>query len=256
MKLITDKSIMLLRAALVFSLALPIVSCKEKEKGPREYIADDTTVINIGTIKEADGPVEFIILYKNSTPDTIYAAQSRSSCRCTTPMVNNLPIPPGYYQRIPVKYSPAYQKGAIDAQVDIRYKDGTVKSFPIMGTVIPMKHPVTDHARYHLGRNFYTSYKILSLGFLKPGETKDMYFGLGNDTPRNMKVQFLLEGEEADLIRMNRELTMMPDGRDTLHVRLTMPLDSAPGDSIIVKVQPVVNGAPTEETMTIRAKSR
>lgn len=254
MKLVTSKSIVLLRAALVFSLALPIVSCKEK--GPREIIANDNAVINIGTIKEADGPVEFIILYKNDTPDTMVATHSRSTCRCTTPLVNKMPIPPGYYQRIPVKYNPTYQKGAIDAQVDIRYKDGTIKSFPFIGEVIPMKHPVTDHAKYHMGRNFYTSYKVLSLGLLNPGETKDMYFGLGNDTRRNMKVEFKLEGEKADLIRMSRGLTMMPDGRDTLHVRFTMPVDSQQGDSVVVKVQPVVNGAPTKETMTIRAKSR
>ena len=254
MKLVTSKSILLLRAALVFSLALSFVSCKEK--GPREYIVDDNTVVNIGTIKEADGPVEFVILYKNETPDTIVATHSRSSCHCTTPMVNNLPIAPGEYQRIPVKYSPSYQKGAIDAQVDILYKDKTIRSFPFIGKVIPMKHPVTDHARYHLGRDFYTSYKILTLGLLYPGETKDMYFSLGNDTRRNMKVQFQLEGEDADLIRMSRELTMMPDGRDTLHVRLTMPLDYQPGDSVSVRVQPVVNGVPTEGTMTIRALTR
>lgn len=254
MKLVTSKSIVLLRAALVFSLALSFVSCKEK--GPREYIANDNTVINIGTIKEADGPVEFIILYKNDTPDTMVAMQSRSTCRCTTPVVNKIPIPPGYYQRIPVEYNPSYQNGAIDAQVDIRYADGTIRSFPFIGKVIPMKHPVTDHAKYHMGRDFYTSYKILGLGPLYPGETKDMYFGVGNDTRRNMKVEFKLEGEDADLIRMSRELTMKPDGRDTLHVRLTMPLDSQPGDSIVVKVQPVVNGVPTEETMKIRATTR
>ncbi len=254
MKLITNGIIAFLRPGLVLLAALAVFSCKEK--GPREYIVDDNTVINIGTIKEADGPIEFVILYKNDTPDTMVATHSRSSCGCTTPMVNNLPIPPGEFHRIPIKYNPAYQKAAIDAQVDIRYKDGTIKSFPFIGTVIPMKHPVTDHARYHMGRNFYTSYKELTIGLLYPGETKEMYFSIGNDTPRNMKVEFNLEGEDADLIRMSRELTMMPDGRDTLHVRLTMPLDYHPGDSVSVRVQPVVNGIPTEETMTIRALTR
>lgn len=254
MKLLTSRLSILFRASALIVLAASLVSCKEK--GPREYIVDDNTVIDIGTIKEANGPVDFVILYKNTTPDTIYAVQSRSSCRCTTPMVNGLPIPPGYYQRIPVEYSPSYQKGAIDAQVDIRYADGVIRSFPIIGNVIPMKHPVTDHARYHMGRNFYSSYKILSLGFLKPGQTGDVYFGLGNDTPRRMKVKFELEGKDSELISMRRELEMAPDGRDTLHVRLTMPADFAPGDSVIVKVQPVVNGVPTEETMTIRAKTK
>ena len=254
MKLITNGIIAFLRPGLVLLAALAVFSCKEK--GPREYKADDTTVVDIGTIKEADGPYEFIVIYKNNTPDTIVAAQSRTSCGCTTPMVNNLPVPPGHYQRIPIKYNPAYRKGAIDEQVDIRYKDGTIRSFPFIGNVIPMKHPVTDHARYHLGRNFYTSYKLLSFGLLNPGETKDMYFSLGNDTRRNMKVEFKLEGDESGLIRMSRELTMMPDGRDTLHVSLTMPDGSAPGDSVVVRVQPVVNGVPTEESMTIRAKTR
>lgn len=244
----------LFRTALVFAAALALVSCKEK--GPREFIVDDNTVIDIGTIKEADGPYEFIVLYKNATPDTIVAAQSRSTCRCTTPMVNSIPIPPGYYQRIPVKYSPSYQKGAIDEQVDIRYKDGTIRSFPFVGKVIPMKHPVTDHARYHLGRNFYTSYKILSLGLFEPGETKEMYFGLGNDTPRRMKVKFELEGNGAENVRMRREVTMGPDGRDTVHVCLTMPAGLVPGDSVLVKVQPFVNGLPTDETMTISGKIR
>lgn len=253
MKLLTNRRLELFEAAFALIFALSAVSCKET--GPREYIVDDTTVIDLGAIKEADGPLEFIILYKNNTPDTLVATHSRSSCHCTTPVVNNLPIPPGEYHRIPVKYSPVYQKGAVDAQVDIRYKDGTIRSFPFMVNVIPMKHPVTDHAKYHMGRNFYTSYKILSLGILRPGQTKDMYFGLGNDTRRNMKVEFKLDGKYSERVRMSRELTMMPDGRDTLHVRFTMPLEMAPGDSVSIKVQPVINGAPTKETMTISART-
>ena len=71
-----------------------------------------------------------------------------------------------------------------------------------------------------------------------------------------MNVKFELEGKDSELISMRRELEMAPDGRDTLHVRLTMPADFAPGDSVIVKVQPVDNGVPTEETMTIRAKTK
>ena len=118
MKLLTNRKSIVLRVFAILFLAFSIVSCKEK--GPREYIVDDTAVVNIGTIKEANGPYEFIILYKNETSDTIVAMQSRSSCRCTSPIVNGLPVPPGYFQRIPVKYDPAYQKGAIDAQVHIR----------------------------------------------------------------------------------------------------------------------------------------
>lgn len=254
MKLLTSRELIIFRFFTLFVLATLTVSCKEK--GPREYIVDDTTVVDIGTLKEADGTFEFVILYKNDTPDTMVATHSRSSCHCTAPVVNNLPIPPGEYHRIPIKYNPSYQKGAIDAQVDIRYKDGTIKSFPFIGKVIPMKHPITDHAKYHMGRDFYSSYKVLTFGLMNPGETKEMYFSIGNDTRRNMNVKFKLEGEKAGQIRMNQELTMMPEGRDTVHVRLTMPSEAAAGDTVVVRVQPVVNGATTEETMIFRAKSR
>lgn len=253
MKLMTKSGEFVLKAILIVSAAFALASCKEK--GPLEFKADDTTVVNIGTVKEADGPVEFTILYYNATPDTLVAAQSRSSCRCTTPRVNNRPVPPGEYQSIPVKYNPSYQKGAVDEQVDIRYTDGTIRSFPFIANVVPMKHPVTDHARYAMGRDFYSSHKVLSFGLMEPGETKEMYFSIGNDTPRKMKVAFELDGKYAGNVAMRSRVVMPRDGRDTVHVRFTMP-DLPSGDTLQVKILPVIGSAPAEQALTLKAKSR
>jgi len=236
------------------SLVLLAASCAPK--GPKEYIVDDHTIVDIGTIKEADGPVEFVILYQNTTNDTIVARQTRTTCRCTTPIVNNKPIAPGEWQRIPITYDPAYRSGAIDGQVDIRYKDGVIRSFPFVGKVIPMKHPVTDHARYHLGRDFYAGNKLLSFGILDPGESKRVTLNVGNDTPRKMDVHFDLQGERPECVAMRRDLEMDKDGRDTLHVTFTMPESIASGDSVVLRLQPVVAGKPTEESIKVIAKAR
>ena len=243
-----------IKSAALAAALLASAACAPK--GPKEFIVNDNTVVDIGTIKEADGPYEFVILYKNETQDTIIAAQSRSTCRCTTPMVNNLPIPPGEYHRIPIKYNPSYQSGHIDEQVDIRYRNGVIKSFPFMGEVVPMKHPVTDHARYAMGRDFYSSRLLISLGLMDPGETKEVYFNLGNDTPRKMKVHFNLEGDYAADLKMRKDIVMLADGRDSVHIRFTMPEGVASTDSVIVKIQPVVDGKPTTESLRFKAVAR
>lgn len=247
---------LMLFAALAAALA--ITGCKNKDgKGKiREYVVDDSTVVELGTINEADGPVEFVFLYKNNTPDTLVAQATRTTCGCTTPMLNNMKIPPGEYQRIPIKFTPAYKKGYLDEQVDVRYTDGSIRSFLFTVTVNPMLHPITDSCRYPLGEEFYSSHKVLSMGVMEAGDTKDIYFHYGNNRKEPISVRFELSGQYSEIVRMTRELMMNSEQRDTMHVKFTMPKDLAPGDSVRVTIQPYINDIATAETIKLEARRR
>lgn len=236
---------------------LMLAGCKNNGKDKiREYVVDDTTVVNLGTINEADGPIEFVFLYKNNTPDTLVAQATRTTCGCTTPMLNNMKIAPGEIQRIPIKFTPAYKKGYMDEQVDVRYTDGTIRSFPFTVTVNPMIHPITDSCRYPLGEEFYSSHKVLSMGVMEAGETKDMYFHYGNNRKEPISVRFELSGKYSEIVNMHRELMMNSEQRDTMHVKFTMPSDLAPGDSVSVIIQPYINDVATEEVLNLQARRR
>ena len=221
-------------------------------KGPKEYIVTDTSIPDLGKVKEADGPLSFVMLYKNETNDTIVPFQFRTSCNCTSPGITNMPIAPGEYQRIEVTFKPAYKKGAFEESIDILYRDGKIRSFLFIGEVIPCVHPVTESAKYAMGLDFYSSHLKLSYGHILPGKTADMYFHIGNDSGKNMKVRFELDGEYESSVRMTRELMMRKDQRDTLHVKVTMP-ELNQDDTLKVKIQPYINDQPTDETITLTA---
>ena len=220
--------------------------------GEGEFMIEAGESVSIGTINEADGEYRFTLYMRNETADTLRPAQYRTSCGCAQSSMNNAPVPPGELQRIPIVFNPAYKKGPFEENVDIRYRDGSIRSFRIGGEVIPMIHPITESCRYAMGEEFYTSYKVLTFTAIPAGESKEMYFNYGNNTSGEMQVRFELEGENASLVSMCRSLVAGPDARDTLHVKISVPPGTPPGE-VNVTLQPVINGVRTQDHMTIRA---
>ena len=219
------------------------------EFGPGEYLWEPGKTVDLGTINEIDGKIEFTLIYKNETGDTLVPKMWHASCGCTVPSLNNAPVAPGEYHRIPMKYNPAFKKGPQQEQLDILYENGEVENLFFTVDVVPYLHPIEEDRPYHLGENLYSSHKILSYGHRQRGETADFFFRYGNGSQEEVMLRFEVEGEYADRMRLCREVLMGPDQRDTMHVKIDVPADLPRYDTLKFVIQPYINDIPTEDVM-------
>lgn len=243
------KSIYIIAAA-----ALLLAACNGKKTvgsqfGPGEYLWEPGKTVDLGTINEIDGTFEFTLLYKNETGDTLVPKMWRASCGCTVPELNNAPIPPKEYHRIPMKFNPAFKKGPQQEELDILYENGEVENLFFTVDVVPYLHPIEEDRPYHLGENLYTSHKILSYGHRKRGETADFFFRYGNGSQEEVMLRFEVKGRYAERMRLRREVLLGPDQRDTMHVKIDVPAEMKRYDTLKFVIQPYMNDVPTEGTI-------
>ena len=245
----------------IIAAAALLAACHGKktagsEFGPGEYLHEEGKYVDLGTINEIDGKVEFTIIYKNETPDTLFPVKAGASCGCTVPSPDLSPIAPGAYGRVPVVYNPAYKKGPIQEQVTIQFRDKSFLPMFFKAEVVPYLHPIEEDRPYHFGENYYTSHRVLSFGRKAPGQTGDLFFRYGNGSEKEVSLRFELEGEHTDAVRMRREVLMGPNFRDTIHVKFTMPQGMTSRDTIRIRIQPYIDDVPTEGSYNLIATGK
>lgn len=237
---------------LILLLSLLLLSACKENGGIQSYTASENVETNIGTIKEIDGPVTFRLLARNDFADTLHPVRLYTPCGCTEARFDRKPIAPGEDEVIEVTYNPAYRPGRMMEEIQVYYINSptSMRSFMIVGEVVGYNHPIEEDRPYHLGEGFYSSHRNLNFGHRRPGETADMFFRFGNGNTRKATVEFGIPDEWKDFVRMRQPGKMAADGRDTLHVKFTMPEGT---DSVSFALQPIVNGVPTEEVIRISA---
>lgn len=237
-------------SALVALLLLG-AACGGPKDGVRTLRTTTSTEADLGKIQEKDGPVTVKLLVKNDYADTLYPVQLYTPCACTQVQFDRKPVAPGEDEVLTVKYNPAYRPGPMTEQISVYYQNSPVKvrSFIIKGEVIGFNHPIEEDRPYAFGEGLYMSHKVLSFGSLKPGETKDMFFRHGNGNTRAARIRFDIPPQWQPYLRLRQPGKMQADGRDTLHVKFTMPEGI---DTVHFTIQPYVNDKPTEEVLTIK----
>lgn len=242
-----------MKKVILFAVLLAAVACGPK--GPKEYHVSESVAADLGTIKEINGPIDFTLLVFNNYQDTLYPKMIYTPCGCTAAKSDNTPVAPGEEEVIKVTYNPAYRPGKMREDIVIYYQNSPVKTrhIAITGEVIGCNHPIEESCRYNLGQDFYSSHKILNYGLLNPGETKDMFFRYGNGGKKSAKVIFEIPEEYAPYIRVRQPGKMKADQRDTVHVKLTLPVGV---DSLRFSIQPLINGKPTDEPINIYGRRR
>lgn len=222
------------------------------ENGPRTYRATTTKEVDLGIIKEIDGPLTVKLLLRNDFKDTLYPVQLYTPCRCTKVEFGKKPVAPGEDEVLEVTYNPAYNPGPMTEQIQIFYTASPVRArmVTIKGEVIGYNHPIEEDRPYAFGEGLYMSHKVLSYGLLREGETSDMFFRYGNGNTRSAEVTFDIPEQWKPYFRLRQPGRMKADERDTLHARFTMPEGA---DTVTFAVRPLVDGKPTEEVLTVRA---
>ncbi len=99
-------------------------------------------VHDFGAINEADGRVEAVFEFTNTSNKPITLTNVQASCGCTTPNWPKEPIAPGKKSYITATYNPAGRPGSFNKSITIRYlKAGDEKAsatvLNIKGSVIP-----------------------------------------------------------------------------------------------------------------------
>lgn len=236
---------------LAFLLILGAASCTS---APKTYVYDpENPYINLGKINEIDGPVSFDVVVKNNFPDTLYPLRTAVECSCTTLDVYYEPVPPGGSITLHTTYDPAYRKGPQGESAAIYFKGNVTALFEIQADVVPYNHVITEDHPYAYGHDLYMSHKMLPFGRVAPGETRDIYFRIGNGSTKKAKIELVPEGDDTGSVRFRQPGKVAADWRDTIHVKFTMPENKVADDTVRFSIQPLVNGEPTDVAMTVFA---
>ncbi len=240
-----------MKKTLLFAFALcAIAACGPK--GPKEYHITENIEANIGKIKEIDGPVSFKLYVLNDLKDTLYPKMIYTPCSCTAAEITQTAVAPGEEELLEVTYNPAYRPGKMMEEIHILYVNSPVKSRSVIicGEVEGYLHPIEESCRYAMGENLYSSHKKLGFGVMAPGETRDMFFRYGNNTKHKANLSFEIPEEWKPYVRMRQPGKIKGNERDTIHVKFSFPQDA---EKVSFAMQPIMNGKPTEETISIEA---
>lgn len=240
---------------LLASLIAIVAACTSSKDGVRSFTVQEGKDVNLGKIKETDGPVTVRLVAKNEYSDTLHPVQIHTSCGCTRVQFEAKPVPPGAEEVWEITYNPAYRPGPMREEIQVRYLESPVRTrtFAITGEVIGFNHPIEEDRPYAFGEGLYMSHKVLTYGSLRPGETGDFFFRHGNGNTRKADIVFDIPDAWKPYVRMRQPGKMKADQRDTIHVKFTMPEGL---DSVEFALQPRVNGKKTEESLLIRAWKR
>ena len=239
------------KTLILLSMALALCACAS-HSGIRTIRTSADQEADLGKIQEKDGPLTVRLVARNDYPDTLFPVQIHTPCGCTHAQLDKTPVAPGADQVLEITYDPAYRPGPMMEKIQVYYQHSPVKSlaFMIKGEVIGFNHPIEEDRPYAYGEGLYMSHKILHFGSRLPGETGDVFFRHGNGNSRKATITFDIPQEWQPYLRMRQPGKMKADGRDTLHVKFTMPEGT---DTVDFAVQPRVNGKPTEEVLRIYA---
>jgi len=240
---------------IITAALLTLAACGTKKDEIKTYRASENTEVDLGKIKEIDGPVTFRLLCRNEFADTLYPTRFYTPCGCTQLNFKRTPVAPGEDEVLEVVYNPKFHPGKMMEEVQVYYQNSPVRmrAYVIKGFVIGYTHPIEEDRPYHLGEGLYQSHTALIYGAKYPGQTGDIFFRYGNGNKRKATVTYDIPEEWQPYLRMRQPGKMKADERDTIHVKFTMPEGV---DTVRFYIQPKVNGKPTEKRIQVQAYAR
>ena len=97
---------------------------------------------DFGNVSEDGEPVVHEYTYSNVGDSPVTVLWAKASCGCTMPKYERKPLRPGEKATIRVKFIPKGQKGEVDKDVSIQFRNGKGKkekvTLRLKGTVTPV----------------------------------------------------------------------------------------------------------------------
>ncbi len=100
-------------------------------------VAFEKTIHDFGTFNEADGKVETVFVFTNTSKENIVVTRVQASCGCTTPDWSKEPIAPGKKGFVKASYNPAGRPGNFNKSITVTTNQGSQVLY-IRGQVVPV----------------------------------------------------------------------------------------------------------------------
>lgn len=119
-----------LRYILIALLALVSVSTAYARREPGEKVGAkiDNIVYDFGTVREDGERVVHQYEITNTGESALAIVWVKPNCGCTAPEYPRKPIKPGESAKIKVTFNPLGQKGEVDKDIRVKFRNGAGKS--------------------------------------------------------------------------------------------------------------------------------
>lgn len=217
-----------------------------------ESIEFEERVFSFGTIEEVKGKVSHTFVFRNKGKKPVEISSINSACGCIGKVVSPGAIAPGAKGEVTITFNPAYNEGFFSKEIVVLSNNGTeYNRIWVEGKIIAGERPVADEYPYAFGNNLHLRLKVMALGYLKPGETKEMDLHYANDSNEEMNLSFRVHDGIGGQVLFTNPGKIAPKARGVVKVKYRMPLYSMQDEQ--VKLIPMVNGKPGNDTVIVRA---
>ena len=233
----------------LFFLLFSITSAAQSLSQSIEF---EERVFSFGNIEEVKGKVSHTFVFRNKGNTPVKISSINSACGCIGKVMTEQAVPPGGKGKVTITFDPAYNEGFFSKEIVVLSNNNTeYNRIWVEGNIIPGERPVANEYPYSFGSNLYLRLNVMALGYLKPGESREMDLHYANDSNEEMELRFrVLPGLGGQAVFENPGL-LPPKARGVMKVTYRMPVYSVQDEQMMLV--PVVNGMPVKDTLQIRA---
>ena len=132
---------MRLLIAATIALLCTTAAFARTKAGQKAGVEFSEMVYDFGNVSEDAAPIVHEFTYTNTGDGPVAVLWAKASCGCTSPAYDRKPLKPGAKGTIKVKFIPIGQRGEVDKNVRVRFKNSAGRSeevtLRLVGTVTP-----------------------------------------------------------------------------------------------------------------------
>jgi len=235
-----------------FSVAIGVLASAGllKAQTPSSTVSFSEKVYDFRTILEKKGKVSHTFVFYNKGNTPVVIDQIYSDCGCIGKVVSKKPVKPGGKGEIVITFNPEYKSGFFSKEIVVYSNNGqSYNRIWVQGKVTPDEHPIEDDYPYNFGEGLYLRLKVMALGYIKPGETKQIELHFANATNKGMTLGFTGNGNLPGLKFVNPG-KVGPKAIGVIKFSYTMP--SSEVNDVTFILYPTVNKKKLNETLEVK----
>ncbi len=244
-------------ASACLALSLLTASCN-KTRGPKVLSCSQEVFADLGVVKEAVGPVSFVLKVKNTTSGLILPYSAVTRCSCLNAEVERKPVESGEDILVEAVYNPSGMSGKIMEEMQIYYvPDGEYPSayrylsILVKAEVKPMFFQAEKELPYDFGMGLRLSHEVLVFNSFREGDKGRFQLKAATTRRRPVDVSFEIPAG-LDSVLTCRDLRLIPRSCDTLSFFLNHSHLDLEGLEEGIEIYPIVNGRKCKKPLIFR----
>lgn len=249
-----------IRKIVFWAVVLPVflLTACGREKEPKVYTCSPEVEADLGTIKEAKGPVAFVLKIKNTTSERIVPYTTATRCVCLNAQVARTPVEAGGEVEVQAVYNPAGVSGRFMEEIQVFYGNGGPVAPPyrylsvmVKGRVKPKPHSIEEDAPYAFGQGLRMSHEVLVFNPFREGERGRVQLRVASALRHRVRVTFEIPAG-LDTVLTCRPVELAPGACDTVTFLLSRPNLPMKGLENGVEIYPYVNGKKCDKPLLFK----